>query len=185
MVDDGNQDETVRHRNQPQSDAGEFCAAEYPQLVRALSLYVGEAAVAEELAQEALLRVCRHWSRVAELESPGGWAWRVAVNLANSHFRRRRAARRAHQRLGSDEQSHRDPDGGSAVAVRRAVASLPERQRMALVLRHVVDLSAPDTAARMGISHDAVRSLTKRATATLRAQLSDRTPLGSREVHDA
>ena len=175
----------MRNHSRPQSDAGEFCAGEYPQLVRALSLYVGEAAVAEELAQEALLRVCRHWDRVAEMESPGGWTWRVALNLANSHFRRRRAARRAHQRLGRNNQSHRDPDGGDAVAVRRAVASLPERQRMALVLRHVVDLSAPATAARMGISSDAVRSLTKRATATLRDQLGDRTPLRSREVHDA
>ncbi len=54
-----------------------------------------------------------------------------------------------------------------------------------MVLRHVVGLSAPDTAARMGISPDAVRSLTKRATASLRAQLGDHTPLASREARDA
>ena len=166
----------------PHDDAAGFCAAEYPQLVRALSLYVGDADLAEEVAQEALLR--RAWGRVSQLESPGGWTWRVAVNLANSHFRRRQAARRARQQLDRDT-AHHDPDGGDAVAVRQAVASLPVRQRSALVLRHVLDLSAPETAVRMGISADAVRSLTKRATATLRAQLGEHTPLASREAPDA
>jgi RNA polymerase sigma-70 factor (ECF subfamily) len=109
----------------------------------------------------------------------------VATNLANSHFRRARAARRAQQRLGTDDRAHRDPDGGDAVAVRHAVAALPERQRTALVLRHVFDLSAPETADRMGLRPDAVRSLTKRATATLRDQLGEHTTLESREVHDA
>lgn len=170
---------------QPPGDATAFCAAEYPQLVRALSLYVGDADVAEELAQEALLRACRQWAKVSRLESPGGWTWRVATNLANSHFRRRRAARRAHQRLGTDAGTHHDPDGGDAVAVRQAVAALPERQRTALVLRHLYDLSAPDTAARMGISPDAVRSLTKRAVKSLRDRLGDPTPITSQEVRDA
>lgn len=166
-------------------DAAAFCRGEYPQLVRALSLYVGDADVAEELAQEALLRACRQWSRVSRLESPGGWTWRVATNLANSHFRRRRAARRALQRLGPTGQTHTDPDGADAIAVRQAVAALPERQRTALVLRHVLDLSAPETAQRMGITPDAVRSLTKRATAALRDQLGEHTePISTREAHD-
>lgn len=168
----------------PSSDAAAFCAAEYPQLVRALSLYVGDADTAEELAQEALLRACRQWAKVSQLESPGGWTWRVATNLANSHFRRRRAARRAHRRLEHDTAYHA-PDGGDTVAVRQVVASLPERQRTALVLRHVLGLSALDTAARTGISPDAVRSLTKRATATLRAQLGNPTRLASQEAPDA
>lgn len=186
MVGDGDdQDHAVTRPEGPQADAAAFCAAEWPQLVRALSLYVGDPHVAEELAQEALLRACRRWSSVSQLDSPGGWTWRVATNLANSHFRRRRAARRASQRIGSEDRTHRDPDGGDAVAVRQAVARLPERQRTALVLRHVWGLSAPETAARLGITPDAVRSLTKRATATLRGQLGEHTPIGSREVHDA
>lgn len=53
------------------------------------------------------------------------------------------------------------------------------------MLRHVLDLSAPETAQRMGISADAVRSLTKRATAALRDQLDEHTvPLSIREAHD-
>lgn len=164
-------------------DAAAFCAEEYPQLVRTLSLYVGDRHVAEEIAQEALLRACRRWAKVSTLESPGGWTWRVATNLANSHFRRLRAARRARRRLAEQTDIVRhDPDGADAVDVRRAVAGLPERQRAAMVLRHVQGLSIEQTAERMGCSSDSVRSLTKRATATLRDRLAEVQPLGSREV---
>ncbi len=167
-------------------DAAAFCAAAYPQLVGALSLYVGDRFLAEELAQEALLRACREWPKVSALDSPGGWTWRVATNLANSHFRRRRVARRAQRRLeASVESSYADPDGGTAIEVRRAVAALPERQRAAFVLRHVQDLTVEETAAQMGASADAVRSLTKRATAMLRDQLGDRLPVSPKETRNA
>lgn len=167
-------------------DAAAFCAASYPQLVGALSLYVGDRHVAEELAQEALLRACQQWPKVSALESPGGWTWRVATNLANSHFRRRRVARRAQRRMESrTDVSYIDPDGGDAVAIRRAVAALPERQRSAFVLRHVQELTVEETAAQMGASADAVRSLTKRAAATLRGQLGEHLPVVSKETRDA
>lgn len=166
--------------------AAAFCAAAYPQLVGALSLYVGDRFVAEELAQEALLRACRQWPKVSGLDSPGGWTWRVATNLANSHFRRRRIARRAQRPLeAGTEASYVDPDGGDAVAVRRAVAALPERQRTAFVLRHVQELTVEETAAQMGASPDAVKSLTKRAAATLRNRLGEYLPVASKEPHDA
>lgn len=163
-----------------------FCASEYPRLVRALTLYVGDVHLAEELAQEALLRACRDWSRVGRLDSPGGWAWHVARNLAASHFRRARAARRAHRRLEHEAGAvHRDPEPTDVVALRRAAAALPERQRHALVLRHVLDLTVDDTAARMGISADAVKSLSKRATAALRQELGLPQPTLDREARDA
>src|SRR5687767_8387960 len=72
----------------------EFCRAEHGRLVGTLSIYCGDAYLAEELAQETLARVCKHWDKVRELESPGGWAHRVAMNLANSSFRSRAARRR-------------------------------------------------------------------------------------------
>lgn len=165
-------------------DAAAFCAAEYPDLVRGLSLLVGDGTVAEEIAQEALLRACRNWPKVSRLESPGGWTWRVARNLATSHDRRRRAARRARIRLGQDDVHH-DADPGVAVAVRDAVAGLPERQRVAIVLRQVLDLSVAETAERMGVSQDAVRSLAKRASAALRAELGDHLDPAAPEVRDA
>lgn len=164
--------ETIEFRLDADEGAASFCAREHPRLVGALSLYVGDADLAEELAQEALLRACRLWPVVSRLDSPGGWTWRVAVNLANSHFRRRLMARRVHLELADGVRGlHDDPDSAMVLEVRRAVSGLPPRQRLAIVLRLVLDLSVADTAARMGASEDAVRSLTKRGAATLRDQL--------------
>jgi RNA polymerase sigma-70 factor (ECF subfamily) len=112
------------------ADAAAFCAAEYPRLVGGLTLYTGQQDLAEELAQEALLRACQRWERVRVLESPGGWVWRVAVNLGNSHFRRRKVASRARERLqNAVPKSQIDADAGEAVAVRRAVAALLAARR--------------------------------------------------------
>jgi DNA-directed RNA polymerase specialized sigma24 family protein len=46
--------------------------------------------LAEELAQETMVRVARDWEKVSRLDAPGAWAYRVAMNLARSHFRRAR-----------------------------------------------------------------------------------------------
>lgn len=153
--------------------ASAFCAAQYSRLVGGLTLYVGDSAVAEELAQEALLRAFRRWEYVEGRDSPSAWVWRVAINLANSHFRRRRVERGARIRLEADARDlveTRDPTW--KVAVQRAVGDLPARQRAALILRYYLDLPVEEAAVRMHASPDAVRSLTKRAVAALREQFS-------------
>src|SRR4051812_32240 len=95
-----------------------FLEAEYPRLVGTLSLYCGNAESAEELAQEALARVCRDWAKVRKMNAPGAWAHRVAMNLAASHFRRRAATKRVIDRLGSQtDVTHNDHDIGEAVEV--------------------------------------------------------------------
>lgn len=146
--------------------ASVFCAAYYDRLAGGLALYLGDRAVAEELAQEALLRAFARWEHVETLASPEAWTWRVAMNLANSVFRRRDAERRARQRLGPAPEVG-DEDHAAPLAVREAVAGLPKPQRMVLVLRFYLDLSVAETAARMASTDDAVRSLTKRAVAAL------------------
>lgn len=167
------------------TDAVAFCAEEFPRLAGALGLYVGDRAVAEELAQEALLKACRRWGRVSRMESPGGWTWHVARNLANSHLRRRRAERRARARL---EPAHRaashDADTAERLAVRSAVAELPERQRTVLVMRYFLDCSVQQSSEELGVSQDAVRSLTKRAIAALRERFDDVEHDLAREVRD-
>lgn len=169
-------------------DLRAFCEVEYPRLVAALDLHVGDLHVAEELAQEALVRASQRWTKVSALESPGGWTHRVAMNLATSWWRRRQAEWRANRRatlpataakpVGSDRPvlveavPATDPaDGADRQAVRRAVADLPAKQRTAVVYRYFLDLSADETAARMGTTPGAVRALTKRAVATLRDRL--------------
>lgn len=150
-----------------------FCRREYPRLVGALDLYLGNRHVAEELAQEALVRADARWERVSRLESAGGWTWRVAVNLANSWFRRAAAERRAMARVRARgiDAIHHDPDVADTAAVREALAALTRPQRAAVVGRYYLDLSAAEVGERMGLSPEAVRALTKRAIDALRSEL--------------
>ena len=125
--------------------------------------------MAEELAQEAIVRVVSDWGKVRRLAAPGAWAHRVAINLANSHFRRRLAERRAKQRLYARAAlAVHQPDTSTAVAVRQTVASLPQRQRAVIVLRFFADLSVREVADVLGCPDGTVKSLTSKALASLR-----------------
>lgn len=138
-----------------------FIRDEHPRIVRMLSLYCGDRELAADLAQEALARACRDWSKVSSLESPGAWVRRVAINLANSAARRRKVHSKAQDLLTREERQPPDgPDVASAVAVRAALAALPPRARMAIVLRYFADLSVADSAAAMGCAEGTVKALT-------------------------
>jgi RNA polymerase sigma factor (sigma-70 family) len=148
-----------------------FCNAQYPRLVGALGLYCGDALLAEDLAQEALARVCEAWPRVQRMQSPGGWAHRVALNLANSHFRRQKMARRLGWAAATREQVSDGGDPGVRVDVLRALATLPARQRAVVVLRLHLDHSTADTAALLRLPEGTVKSLLHRGVERLRPLL--------------
>ena len=153
------------------NDLEDFCAGEYPRLVGALTLYCGTRATAEELAQEALIRVCQHWERVRGLQNPGAWAHRVAMNLASSHLRRVAAERRARGRLATLAESQRsayEVEEASVERVRSAITALPRRQRRALILRYYIGLSVAEVAAEMNCPEGTVKRLTHEATKALR-----------------
>lgn len=149
-----------------------FCQREHPRLVGALSLYVGNALVAEELAQDALVRAMDAWPRLRDMAAPGAWVHRVAMNLAKSWFRRSAAERRALRRLPRENEGA-EPDVAAVVTVRAAVARLPDRQRRCVVMRHYLGYPLDVTAATLGISEQAVASLTYRALQSLRRQIDD------------
>jgi RNA polymerase sigma factor (sigma-70 family) len=149
------------------ADLTAFCEAEWPRLVGALSLYTGDAALAEELAQEAIARACSHWRRVRMMDAPGAWLHRVARNLAHSHARRARIGSRAHERARASESTPMEVD--DAVALRLVIAGLPERERDAIVLRFYVGHSVRETAAMLGCPEGTVKTLTHRAIGRLRA----------------
>lgn len=160
-----------------------FVAREHPRLVRAVDLLLDDRAVAEEIAQEALLRAATRWERVSTLTSPGGWVHRVAVNLATSQLRRRRLERRARARLERGDVST-TPDTAGALAVRDALQQLPARQRRILVLRHVLEWTASEISDLDGSSADAVRQQLRRAREMLRDRLGvDVTEEETTDVH--
>lgn len=148
-------------------DMEAFCAGVHVRLVGQLSLLVSDVDVAEELAQDVLVEVCRHWT---EIRDPEAWTYRVAVNRANSWWRRRYAGARALARHRSQQVEPAVVDSETAAIVRRAVAELPRRQRTALVLRYYVGFDIAETAAAMGCARGTVRALTHQAMTTLRAR---------------
>lgn len=147
-------------------DPAAFCSEMRAGLVGALALYCGDRGVAEELAQEALVRVWERWERIA---SPRAFTYRVAFNLARSSLRRRRAERRAHVRLQSRVHTVADlHDNATALAVKEAVRALPERQRTAIVARYYADMTVAEASVAMGCAHGTVKALTSQAITNLR-----------------
>jgi RNA polymerase sigma-70 factor (sigma-E family) len=164
-----------------------FCADQLPRLVGLLALHTGDRLVAEDLAHDALVAVCEKWPRIRSMERREAYVSRIAVNLAASRWRRQSAARRAAARRGPDPTVHSDPDGADATAVRQAVATLPQRQRTALVLRYYAGLSVAEIADELGCATGTVTSLTSRAVAALRhelgIELDESTALHPEEAH--
>jgi RNA polymerase sigma-70 factor (ECF subfamily) len=146
----------------------EFCDRVRSKLVGALSLQVGRGGAAEELANDALMRVIERWPEVQAMDNPEGWTFTVAFNLARSRFRRLTAERRAHARLPRFEEHTAADDRDAAVAVRNALKTLPARQRQAVVCRYYLDMSIDGTAAVMGCAPNTVKVHLRGAMASLR-----------------
>jgi RNA polymerase sigma-70 factor (sigma-E family) len=145
-------------------------------LLRAASLIAWDFAEAEDLVQECLFRVARHWPRVRRMEYPTAYARKVLVNLALDGAQRRTRAR---AELGHAGTSHPvEPEDEAAVRVlggvetttdlTRALGGLAPRQRAVLVFRYLYDLSEAQVADVMGCSVGTVKSTTSRALQRLR-----------------
>ncbi|MCB0971986.1 MAG: SigE family RNA polymerase sigma factor, partial [Acidimicrobiales bacterium] len=148
----------------------------HPTLVGVLTLYLDDRHLAEDLAQESLIRLHQHWPRVRHHPNPEAWTTRVALNLASTWWRRRGAERRANRRASTDL---RDPsraagaDATDVLAIRAAVGALPDRQRAVVVLRYFQGCSVRETAEVLGCPEGTVKSLTSTAVARLRRSLAD------------
>ncbi len=150
----------------------------YAQAFRML----GHQAEAEDVAQDALVRL---WRVAPEWEDggakPSSWLYRVVTNLCIDRMRKARALS-----LDADEVSEpKDPEPGVEAnlqnkarhtALQAALRTLPDRQRQAVVLRHIEGTSNPDIAEILNISVEAVESLTSRGKRALAAQLAGRKP---------
>lgn len=146
-----------------------LCQSEYPRLVGMLGLYCGDAEGAEDLAQEALIRLCANWRRVRKMDAPEAWLRRVALNLAHSHYRRRAVERRVievvgRRRTGIEERS-------SDVETLELLRSLPHKQCAAILLHYYLDLTIRDAARVLDLPEGTVKTLIHRGTRKLRVQI--------------
>ncbi|MFO7922014.1 MAG: RNA polymerase sigma factor [Nioella sp.] len=148
-----------------------------PRVLSHAARVLGDRVEAEDVAQEAMLRL---WRAAADWQ-PGGakpstWLYRVTANLAVDRLRKSGRA------VGLDDGPEPEDDApgpedrlqraGRMAALDAALARLPERQRQAVVLRHVEGLSNPEISEVLGIGVEAVESLTARGKRALAKRLA-------------
>ncbi len=149
-------------------DFADFYADAHPRLVAAVTGFCGDPEIGRDAADEAMVRAFERWERVGRMESPAGWVMATGMNQARRILRRR-------SRLDALLRRSRPPAAveGPAAEVWQIVGDLPERQRQAIVLRHLADLTEPDIAAAMGVTRGTVSSTLRAAHAALRSRLTE------------
>lgn len=152
-------------------DLDAFIALHHRRLLGLLTLKTGSRDEAEDLAQDALIKLVAHWAEVAEMANPWGWLATVAINSSSSSWRRKIRGRAATARLAALGSPQQDDSG--AVEMLSVVQTLPARQREALILRFYAQLSVRETAQAMGCAEGTVKSLTHNAIGQLRTELQE------------
>lgn len=147
-----------------------------PAAGRLAYLLTGNRALAEDLVQEAFVRMVGRFRHLRVPDAFEAYLRRTIVNLHTSNLRRRRVERAylERERSAARSQTAVMPDVGVREQLWRAMLSLPARQRVAVVLRYYEDLSERETADSLRCSVPAVKSLTARAMETLRARMEAR-----------
>ncbi len=146
-----------------------------PMALRVARRLVDDAVAAEDIVQEAMVRL---WSQAARFDARRAllttWLYRIVSNLAIDHRRRRRPVALpddfdvADTAPGAEVMLEQAEDHASLDA---AMAALPPRHRMAIALVYEEGLSGAETARVLGLSAKAVERLLARARATLRAEI--------------
>ena len=144
------------------------------EAVRLAYLLTGDRALAEDLVQDAFVRVT---GRLLHLRDPGafpGYLRRCVVNLARSHGRRKQVERRFLERTASARPGVvSDPDAAEREAMRVALLQIPIRNRTAIVLRYYEDLSEEQIAEALRCRRGTVKSLISRGIERLRPLIAE------------
>jgi RNA polymerase sigma-70 factor (sigma-E family) len=149
----------------------EFIRSRLGSLSRVAYLLAGDHHAAQDLLQNALIKVASHWERVSRAGDPMAYVRRVLYHEHVSGWRRDR-----HLRAEYSTETLPEPDGGRdeagdvvrRVLLERALARLTTRQRALIVLRYFEDTSEAETAQILGIAIGSVKSQTSHALRRLR-----------------
>jgi len=153
------------------ADFESFFRAEHAGLFRALCLVTGSRQEAEDVMQVAFLRVFERWDRVAAMDRPDGFLYRVAMNEFRSRYRRSaRAAKRAIT-PGEPDDAYAEIDQRDVVV--RALRDLSPQQRAAVVLTTMLGYPSEEAGDLLGLSASSVRTLATRARKNLRASVEE------------
>lgn len=163
-----------RHERREEQHAAfeAFVRARTPALTRTAYLLTGDAHLAEDLVQGALVKAAEHWHRIET--SPEAYVRRTLYTQQVSVWRRRRGVREhalgAYDAPAASSGAH-DPD--LRLSLVEALRRLTTRQRTVLVLRFFEDLTEPQVADVLGVSRGTVKSTTHHALARLRVLAPD------------
>ncbi len=155
---------------------GKLVAKYHTLVYRVVWRFTNGNSESEDIAQEAFLKLWNNPSQVREAGAIKGWLVRVAHNLALDWFRNRKhggaldAVDVEDQRPSVEDNLNRD---WVSRRINAAVATLPDRQKLALTLVHLEYFSQPDAAMAMELSIDAFESLLARARRALKEQLAN------------
>jgi RNA polymerase sigma-70 factor (ECF subfamily) len=151
-------------------DFDEVFAREQAALIALAFGLTGSRGLAEDLTQEAFLRLHQRWGRVAAYEQPGAWLRRVLLNLARSRARRLAVEARALARFG--RQHRPDPFLSTESAeFWSAIRTLPRRQAEVLALYYLDDRPVAEVAEILRLAEGTVRAHLHSGRAALRARL--------------
>ncbi len=149
----------------------DFYRREFPRLV-ALAASVGAGpGVAEDLAQDALIKAHRSWSKISGYDNPGTWVRRVTINLATSSARRRTSELKAKLKLRSGASLALMLTTTQHEPIWAAVAELPPQQRAAIALHYLEDRPVAQIAEILECSPSTAKVHLHKARTSLAAKL--------------
>ena len=145
----------------------------YAEMVRFATFLMGDVHAAEDVSQEAFVRVYNAWDRVVDPDRAVTYLRATVVNLTRGRHRRRLVAERQQPPQPGAAPSAEDAAMGrvSRRAVLEAVAALPSRQRECVVMRHWLRMTEGEIATTLDVSIGSVRTHNKRGVEALQRTL--------------
>ena len=151
-------------------------AAHHGEIYAYLIRMLRDPELAADLTQDAFIKAYRNYNVLEKPENARAWLYQIAHRVALDHIRRQKIVRflpwtgESHGSAPSTERLVMDAHLSGDL--QRALAKIPERQRAALLLAEIHDLTGIELAAALGVSHVAARALLTRARESLRQALA-------------
>jgi RNA polymerase sigma factor (sigma-70 family) len=145
--------------------------AAYPRVKRTVAMILRDGDLAEDVTQEAFLKLLQHWRTVGAYERPDAWVRRVAIRLAVRQAKRD-AGRRALERVGDTPREPSEPD----LDLAEAIATLAPMQRACVVLFYFDDQPVAEVARLLVVSDSTVKQHLHRARSRLAEVLGEEVP---------
>jgi len=154
----------------------ELFAAHHGEIYAYLIRMLRDPELAADLTQDAFVKAYRNYDTLEKPENARAWLYQIAHRVALDHIRRQKIVRflpwTGESRGAVPSAERLVMDSHLSADMQRALARIPERQRAALLLAELHDLTGLELAAALGVSHVAARALLTRARESLRQALA-------------